>query len=252
MASTCSNWKPVKSGTRSVILTYHSLDPSGSVISVAPNRFLRQMEMLAGSGAPVVPLSRVAQTPGGVAITFDDAFANFLEHALPVLDRYRFPATVFVVSGFAGRVNRWAQPVSGIPELPLMTWSDLRRLPALGIALGAHTVTHPDLSRVDSWRAESEMVRSRETIEQATGAAVEAFAFPYGSRTRPVVELARKYFKVGCSTELAALGPGADALDFPRVDMFYFRDEFWFRNLRSPAGRAYLGVRRLLRKLRSH
>jgi len=68
-----------------MVLTYHSLDNSGSVISLSPGLFRDQMQQLADAGVPVVPLPMVDSVSGAVAITFDDGYQNFLEHALPVL-----------------------------------------------------------------------------------------------------------------------------------------------------------------------
>src|SRR5215472_13250041 len=108
------------------ILTYHSLDTSGSVISLDPKLFRDQMEWLRGTGIEVVPLERVKERPGAVAITFDDGFRNFYEDAFPVLQDHRFPATVFIVTDFCGRQNNWpSQPASPpVPRLPLMNWSE--------------------------------------------------------------------------------------------------------------------------------
>src|SRR5262245_6746784 len=111
-------------GPKSAILTYHSLDETGSVISTSPGLFRRQMESLAERQIPVVPLEQIGEAPGAVAITFDDGFRNFLECGLPALLQYRFPATVFVVSGFCGQSNSWPQ-FCAVPQLPLMSWSDL-------------------------------------------------------------------------------------------------------------------------------
>src|SRR5689334_22059807 len=112
---------------RSCILTYHSLDRSGSVISIQPEVFSRQMAFLAESGTPVVPVSAVRKTTCAVAITFVDGFRNFYEAAFPVLRRYGFAATVFVVSGYCGKRNDWpTQPRnSGIPTLDLMAWNQV-------------------------------------------------------------------------------------------------------------------------------
>src|SRR5690348_2083040 len=104
---------------RSAVLTYHSLDNSRSVISLPPAVFRDQMEALAGSGTPVVPLSEIHNRPGAVSITFDDGFANIADHALPILQRFSFPATVFVVGGHCGGYNDWPSQPPGIPRLPL-------------------------------------------------------------------------------------------------------------------------------------
>ncbi len=133
--------------SRSCILTYHSLDTSGSILSISPDLFQTQMAWLARSGMPVVSLAEVQATPHAVALTFDDGFRNFFEHALPVLERYRFPATVFVVSGFCGGRNDWpTQPRNaGIPILELMDWSEVQQAAQAGISIGCHTVNHPRL-----------------------------------------------------------------------------------------------------------
>src|SRR3954470_8233749 len=87
------------------VLTYHSLDESGSVISIRPDVFRRQMQTLAANGVKVVPLEDLFAHPGAVAITFDDGFANLADHALPVLEHLGLPATIFVVSGYCGKRN---------------------------------------------------------------------------------------------------------------------------------------------------
>src|SRR5580700_4908300 len=108
---------------RSAILTYHSLDDSGSVISTPPVVFRRQMEFLAQSGIPVVPLDQAVARPGSVALSFDDGFGNLADHALPVLEQYHLPATIFVVSRYCGKMNNWpSQPAGGVPQLPLLSW----------------------------------------------------------------------------------------------------------------------------------
>jgi peptidoglycan/xylan/chitin deacetylase (PgdA/CDA1 family) len=241
----------VKNASNPVILTYHSIDNSGSVISTPPEEFRLQMRSLAESGRPVVAVSEVAKTPGGVAITFDDGFRNFLDRALPALRQHSFPATVFIVSRFVGRTNRWPQPVSGIPELELMSWREICEALAGGASVGAHTRTHTDLTRLSPCEAESELAGSKADLEQATGHGVSAFAYPYGLRSPAVVELARRHFSVACSTELRVVIPDQDPLDLPRIDAYYLKNRIWFRNLQTRAGTAYFQARRVLRRLRS-
>jgi peptidoglycan/xylan/chitin deacetylase (PgdA/CDA1 family) len=238
------------------VLTYHSLDTSGSVISVHPDTFREQMEILVRRAAPVVPLEQICSTPGGVAITFDDGFQNFYDRAFPILAQYRLPATVFVVSGYCGRSNDWpTQSKTGIPILPLMPWSQLREIAAAGISLGAHSVTHPYLSRLPLAEVEQEWDRCREEIEQRTGRPVTTAAYPYGDSNERVRACAGERFALSFGTRLASVSGKADVTDLPRLDAYYFRSRFWFESLwtwpgNGQVGGAYVLMRGLLREMR--
>ena len=164
----------------SAILTYHSLDDSGSVISTRPETFRAQMELLKREGAPVVAAGEIASRPGSVALTFDDGFQNFYTHAFPVLREFGFPATVFIVSGYCGGRNNWPTQSAGVPVLDLMGWSEIREVSRYGVSLGAHTVTHPHLGSLPTAEAERELRQSRAEIQDRTGVRVTEFAYPYG------------------------------------------------------------------------
>src|SRR5579864_948607 len=178
----------------SAILTYHSLDDSGSVISISPSSFRGQMEFLARSGIPVVPLEKIQNARESIALTFDDGFQNFIQHALPVLEQHAFPATIFVVSGYCGRRNNWpGQTAGAAPDLPLLSWDELSALPP-SISIGAHTATHQNLRHLPAQRRESELRECRAEIEQRLGRRVRSLAYPYGASSPNVRELAAKYF----------------------------------------------------------
>jgi peptidoglycan/xylan/chitin deacetylase (PgdA/CDA1 family) len=77
----------------------------------------------------------------------------------------------------------------------MLSWDDVHALRGLGFRIGAHTVTHPILSRVTAERARAEVLGSRETIQDACGAAPRAFAYPNGQPadyTSAVVNLVRE------------------------------------------------------------
>jgi peptidoglycan/xylan/chitin deacetylase (PgdA/CDA1 family) len=237
---------------RSCILTYHSLDPSGSVISMAPYVFREQMAFLAQTGAPVVPLHAVRDTPGAVALTFDDGFRNFYEHAFPVLQRYGFPATVFVVSGYCSGRNDWpTQPRhTGVPLLELMHWSAVEEVSRAGIDIGSHTATHPHLGLLSPQDVQNELSASRAAIEDRIGKPVRTFAYPYGESTAAVRAAVRRHFEWACGTRLAYLSPASDPLNLPRIDVYYLQKRLWFQGLHSLRGNVYLCARGLLRGMR--
>jgi peptidoglycan/xylan/chitin deacetylase (PgdA/CDA1 family) len=238
---------------RSAILAYHSLDRTASVISTTPELFRRQMERLATLRIPVVPLDQVRRTPGAVALTFDDAFRNVLEQAVPELKRHGFPATVFVVSGRCGGWNDWDQKgYAGIPRLPLMSWNELQELADAGIELGGHSVDHADLTAIPPEQAREQMRVCRDQIEQRTGRSVRWFAYPYGFAAPHLIELAREYYDGACGTELRYVAPESDPHALPRLDAYYLRSLKRFEQAvtGSLRGTGYIGVRRWLRRLR--
>jgi peptidoglycan/xylan/chitin deacetylase (PgdA/CDA1 family) len=234
----------------SVILTYHSLDDSGSPISISPRTFRKQMDLLAASGVPVVPLERVARTPGAVAITFDDGFRNFLEHALPVLTAHRFPAAVFVVTGHCGKNNDWPSQPAGIPRMDLMDWKDLRAIREEGIELGAHSVHHEFLTRLPEDQLSRELSAAKREIEEAAGAVVNSLAYPYGAVNEAVKRLAAQHYSLACTTQLRFCGISDDPLTLPRIDAWYLKSTLLFSNLHKTPARAYLALRRWVRRFR--
>ncbi len=226
---------------RSAILAYHSLDASGSVLSTSPAEFRRQMEILAACQAPIVPLEQTRHVPGSVALTFDDGYGNFLDHGLPILQAYRFPATLFVISGHVGGRNDWDARMHGIPSVPMMAWRDLRELVALGIHLGGHTMTHPHLTRVADRGVWAELRYSRQHIQDETGFPVAAFAYPYGDCDLRVRGFAAREYELACGIRCEFVNRSSeDVFELPRIRSCYFRGNWTLRHLFGRAGRAYL------------
>jgi peptidoglycan/xylan/chitin deacetylase (PgdA/CDA1 family) len=238
------------SALRSAILTYHSIDTSGSVISIAPLAFRSQMKSLSENGTVVVDLADVTKHPGSVAITFDDGFHNFYDEAFPVLRQYGFPATVFVVSGFAGKQNAWpSQPSAGIPRLNLMSWDRIKEVSRHGVTLGAHTVSHPFMTRNAKEENDHELKVCRSEIESRTGESVRAFAYPYGDFDQDVRDQVAGHFLIACTTVLDYAGT-SDPLALPRLDIYYLQKLFWFNRLGPALGRQYIAARRHIRQFR--
>lgn len=210
------------------ILTYHSIDRTGSVISITPEVFREHVQWIADRGIRVAPLDDLlaAATNDGrdaIAITFDDGFANF-EGAANVLGQYGFPSTVFVVSAHVGGTNAWGgKEESGIPTLPLLGWQDLERLAARGVTIGAHTRSHARLTAIGAAAAEDEMDACATELRARLGHAVKHFAYPYGDVNGLVAALAAKRFATSVTTRFSVLTDEDLPMWLPRLDMYYFR-----------------------------
>lgn len=233
----------VRSG-RSAIITYHSLDESGSAISNPPALFRAQLDALASSGATVVPLADVRDTPGSVALTFDDGYQNFLETGLPLLHHHKMPATLFVVSGYCGGHNQWKSSHRDLPSLRMLSWAEIREISRAGVVIGAHTVSHPDLTVMPPEQAARELRECRSSIEDRIGLPVDCLAYPYGATSAAVRALAKSEFRLACGTRPAFVAPRSDPLDLPRIDAGYLRRLYWMSNLGTGLGRAYVAAQR--------
>ena len=209
------------------ILTYHSVDETGSVISIGESTFRRHARWLASGRVRVVPLDELRTLPDGVdaiAITFDDGLESFGRIAAPVLLDHDLPVTLFAVSDAVGSTNVWrGRRDAGIPVFPLLDWDALARLAAAGVSIGAHTCTHLDLSSADADTAHREIVGSRDRISRELGVHPTTFAYPYGGIGDAARDVVAREFQFGVTTRLAVLSPHDDPALLPRLDAYYLR-----------------------------
>jgi len=157
-----------------------------------------------------------------LVITFDDGFQSVYQEAFPVLQRYGMSATVFLTVGEKAVVK----PADRLPSLemrPMLSWGEIQEMQQNGIAFGAHTLTHPDLSHLPTERVEAEVGKSKAIIEDALSAPVACFAYPYGRFDHRIREIVRHYFACACSDKLGLVTAGSDPYVLERVDGYYLR-----------------------------
>ncbi len=240
------------------ILTYHSLDVSGSVISVAPNVFGEHMACIAELGLRGITLSEAvayrtdhgAWPDNAVVLTFDDGYLNFYDEAVSTLVRHCFSATLFVVSGHVGGLNDWAPPPAGLGTRPLLTWDQLGELATAGMDIGSHGKTHADLRQLDQTQLAREIIGSRTDIEARLGRPVETFAYPFGSVGESARAVVQSEYRAACTTVLKRVAR-EPLCELPRVDMYYIRSRGRLEALLRERLDGYLAIRRWGRAIRA-
>ncbi len=222
------------------ILAYHRIDPDpGERLrqwGLTPEVFEAQMSALAEGGHQVLPLFDVLQivrgerpAPAkGVALTFDDGYLGLLDHALPVLKRFGFPATFFLVSDRVGETNTWDARHGDQPR-SLMGWSEAAALVAQGMEIGSHSRTHPFLTGLSEGEMESEIRGSKQTIEDHLGQPVRFFSYPHGLHDARCHRLAVTAGYVGaCSSQSGGNGPGTDPYRLHRSEITCYETPWSF------------------------
>jgi peptidoglycan/xylan/chitin deacetylase (PgdA/CDA1 family) len=169
------------------VLMYHSISastaPDPHRLRVHPDRLDRHLRWLRRLGLRGVGLSELlhAQERGEagrlVALTFDDGYTDFLEHAVPVLERHGMTATLYVVAGRMDGTNEWD---SG-PRLPIMGPDQVRAVAAAGHEVGSHTMTHARLAGADPGTLTAEVAGSRQVLQDVLQTEVAGFCYPYGA-----------------------------------------------------------------------
>jgi peptidoglycan/xylan/chitin deacetylase (PgdA/CDA1 family) len=162
-----------------------------------PGAFARQMWLLKRLGYTGLSMSDAmpylrGEREGRIAVvTLDDGYVDNLESAMPVLQRYGFTATCYVVSGSIGRFNNWDAEKLGI-EKPLMSPAQLRAWHDGGMEIGAHTRSHPRLTQCNDAQLHDEIAGSKADLEDHLGAAVTQFCYPYGDMNDRVADVTRE------------------------------------------------------------
>jgi peptidoglycan/xylan/chitin deacetylase (PgdA/CDA1 family) len=194
------HWLYHSSGELAVpVLLYHHVADTDEPrrYYVSPENFDEQISSLKDWGYTAIPLSLLVEAmlngaelpPRPVVITFDDGYRDVYQNALPVMQRYGFVGTIYIIMdqiGVGGYLN-----AKQIAQLIEQGWE-----------LGSHSQTHANL-RKSGVSIEKELTGSKETLELLFDTPVRSFSYPYGSATPAITQL------VKASGYRSAVGIGA-------------------------------------------
>ena len=219
---------------RVVVLCYHA------VRSEHADRFERQMRALRGRAISIDHLDDPAPAPPRALVTFDDAFACLLTHALPALHTHDIPAVIYAVADVLGTTPAW-EIASDHPEKNLVTMTpeqigEIAADPLLTI--GAHSCSHPRLTACSEADLRDELVRARWTLEERAGAPVTDLAYPHGDHDGRVDRAAA----AAGYTTLATLGSAVETLgprESPLLHRFLMDPDAWPIEFRLTIDGAY-------------
>lgn len=205
------------------VLMYHRVDnltdrekrsPLLRDLTVSPADFEEQVRFLIENGYSVLLASEVEDAvlagkelpQKAVCITLDDGYKDNFDQAFPILQKYRVPATIFLVTNNFGRIDR-------------LSWEDVLEMrEKAGFGYGSHSVHHYDLATLDQKSLDFELFESKRLIEVKIQDKVSSIAYPAGSYNDFVKERARAFgYVAGWKKGGGPVTPQDEMLMLPRV-----------------------------------
>ncbi len=132
-------------------------------------------------------LAKIPLPGKAVLLTFDGGYLDFFNNLFPLLKRFDFTATVFLVAESIGKINSWEKADS--EQVQLMGWPEIRQLRDAGIEIGSMSATYQPLTGLSPTEIVREGAKSRAILERGLGKPVKCFAYPYGNVDKIVENL---------------------------------------------------------------
>ncbi|WP_201709319.1 polysaccharide deacetylase family protein [Streptococcus salivarius] len=221
-SKTTAKWKTYDEPVQIPILMYHAvhvMDPSeasNANLIVDPDLFEAQIKALSKAGyyfltpeeaykaftENALPAKKV------VWLTFDDGNEDFYTIAYPILKKYKAKATNNIITGFVKKGNAGN-----------LTVKQMKEMMAHGMSFQSHTVNHPDLSTTDKATQKFELTDSIDFLENKLNTKVNTIAYPSGRYNQTTLDLAKKTYKLGLTTNegLASAKDGLLSLNRVRI-----------------------------------
>lgn len=193
--------------------------------------FYLQMQFLKNSDYKVIPLSEALDLifqqrtidSKYVVLTFDDGCEKFYDVTFPILEEFGFPSMIYPVAGFLGKHATWSKVNN--PELKILSKRMLVELNKHGVEIGAHTMDHVKLTKVNRAHAISQVEESKDTLQQLLGKNIDSFAYPHGDFDYDIINIIKN---AGFSNGLTCLNNYAEEakslFEIPRKYITFFDD----------------------------
>ena len=223
------------------ILNYHKVDTLEHPLSLSPQEFEEQMEYLYKNGYHTITpdqlmayLKNDKQLPEKpIMITFDDGYQDNYLNAYPIMKKYGFTATIFVVSNLVGH------------DVRFMNWDQVREMQQSGFVFGSHTVNHESLTSLTKEQVINELSESRLEIARQLGKPPKYFAYPTGTYTSEIEDMVRGAgYKAAFTIEYGLVGPDSNVYALERIPIFKGKKTFrsFFIRLNGAAILEPLGI----------
>ena len=194
---------------------YHRFGYGSNSLFVTPDNFEKQMEYLKKGSYKVISLDELVKGIENkrrfrrktLVITIDDGYKDIFTYAYPILKRYEFPATIFVIANHIDNREDF------------LTREEIKEMLGHNISIGAHTKNEFYLPEIEKegilW---DEIVNCKFLIESKIGSRIDFFCYPIGGFTEEIKEIVQKGgYKAACTTNRGFSKFNKDLYELKRV-----------------------------------
>lgn len=187
------------------VLAYHMVHPQFhfGITRVNPKQFEKQIRYLFDFDYKTISLSDLIEENHidhrNVVITFDDAYESVYQFAFPILKKYNFTGTIFVITNYVGNWNRWDYNLFRC-KFSHCTWEQLRDLVSEGWEIGSHTITHRNLRALSDFEVWNEVSVSKDLLQDQIQKEVNVISYPFGKYNDLVIEFVKEAGYIGGCT----------------------------------------------------
>ncbi len=203
------------------ILSYHSIGNDYCPLSLNVLEFEKHLIYLKKNNYNSIFFDEINNSnKKPFIITFDDGYKDLIKNCLPIMKKYNFKATCYIVSGLIGKTNLWDENDKKIKSKKLMDISDIECWIESGMRIGSHSKNHKKLTTVNDNVLFEEIVNSKKDLQNLTGTQVESFCYPYGKYNENVINKVKKNYSFAFTTQPSTYNTiKHNKYLLPRIDM---------------------------------
>ena len=184
------------------ILMYHSVCNDNSFLSVGVDKFYLQMKLLNKLGYKTTNFDNMDSfnLKKKFIITFDDGYVDLFTNVIPILKKFNFTATCFVIYNYIDGYNKWDEEKKIFIKKKLMSKSQILEWLNNGNNIGSHSFSHLNLVNVKKEQKINEIIESKKLLENFLSIKIDSFSYPYGSYDLESLNLVKTHYKYAVTT----------------------------------------------------